>query len=163
MKYPFVLIDWCRLACCLLLILWMPARATAQETQRRMMAHGGIERSYELRLPPGESRSPRPLVLSLHGLSRSPDPLIGHRAWLPMDSIADREGFVIAYPVAVEGRWSFWPGTGVVQPDGTEVDDVGFVLALLDTLVADGTADPRRLYAVGGPVPDLCLSSDHLL
>ncbi len=149
MKYPFVLIDWCRLACCLLLILWMPARATAQETQRRMMAHGGIERSYELRLPPGESRSPRPLVLSLHGLSRSPDPLIGHRAWLPMDSIADREGFVIAYPVAVEGRWSFWPGTGVVQPDGTEVDDVGFVLALLDTLVADGTADPRRLYAVG--------------
>ena len=97
MKYPFVLIDWCRLACCLLLILWMPARATAQETQRRMMAHGGIERSYELRLPPGESRSPRPLVLSLHGLSRSPDPLIGHRAWLPMDSIADREGFVIVH------------------------------------------------------------------
>lgn len=113
------------------------------------MMHGGVERTYELRLPPSRTGAPLPLVLSLHGLSQSPRPLEGHRSWLPMDPVADREGFAIAYPEAIGGRWSYWPGTGVPLPNGAEVDDVAFVAALLESLVAEGLADPRRLYAVG--------------
>lgn len=139
----------CLLAAALLLTILLPPNAGAQETLRRTMMHGGVERTYELRLPPSRTGAPLPLVLSLHGLSQSPRPLEGHRSWLPMDPVADREGFAIAYPEAIGGRWSYWPGTGVPLPNGAEVDDVAFVAALLESLVAEGLADPRRLYAVG--------------
>ena len=60
------------------------------------------------------------------------------------------EGFVLAYPQALEGRWSYWRGGRVMLPGREEeVDDAGFIVAVVDRLVAEGVADPGRVFVTG--------------
>jgi polyhydroxybutyrate depolymerase len=57
-------------------------------------------------------------------------------------ALAEREGFVVAYPAGIRRRWN--DGRGMVSQD-----DIGFVRALLDTLAHELSIDPRRIYATG--------------
>ena len=110
--------------------------------------HQGIERTAVLYAPPQTQTGPRPLVVSLHGLHQNIDSL---RRWLPFDRVAGREGFVVAYPVAIDLRWSY--GRPVVAPMpavGNEpVDVVGFIRQMIDDLIARKIADPKRVYVTG--------------
>lgn len=91
--------------------------------------------------PPGAAKpGPRPLVVVLHG---SGQPLQQLREWLPMEPIADRESFLVAYPDAINRRWSFGERPGEI------VDDIGFIDDMLERLVAAGVADPARIYVAG--------------
>jgi len=83
---------------------------------------------------------PRPLVIVLHGSHQPPQEL---HDWLPMEPVADREGFVVAYPDTIDGRWNYG-----ARPD-EKIDDLGFIDALLERLVARGIADPARIYVAG--------------
>jgi polyhydroxybutyrate depolymerase len=119
------------------------AIARAQVDEARTVALQGVERRYVLHLPPAAAPGPKPLVVALHGFTQ---PVESLRQWLRFDAVADREGFTVAYPEAVEGRWSYGPGGRVPLPgrEAEEVDDVGFLVALLDALAAEGVADPAR-------------------
>jgi polyhydroxybutyrate depolymerase len=55
-----------------------------------------------------------------------------------MNEVAEREGFLVAYPNAVNGDWT-------VSDD----HNIGFVETLLDTLSDDYFVDSRRVYATG--------------
>jgi polyhydroxybutyrate depolymerase len=124
---------------CLLLPLADASPAGAQEDVTLM--HQGLERHFVLHAPIGTAMpGPRPLVVVLHGSGQPPQEL---RDWLPMDPVADREGFVVAYPDASDGRWNYGE-----RPDEKN-DDLGFVDALLERLVVDGIADPARIYVAG--------------
>src|ERR1700712_2078843 len=97
-----------------LTVLMLATRiASAQSDREAELEHQGLTRHYELHLPPGAADAgPRPLIVALHGLDKSQDwhRTVGWlRAWWTMDAVADREGFVIAYPAAVGGRWSYSP------------------------------------------------------
>ena len=63
--------------------------------------HQEIEHTVMLYAPATAHHDPRPLVVALHGLHQSVDSL---RRWLPLDRVAEREGFVVAYPVAIDLR-----------------------------------------------------------
>jgi len=56
-----------------------------------------------------------------------------------MEPVADREGFVVAYPDAIDGRWNYG-----ARPD-EKIDDLGFIDALVERLVVRGIADPARI------------------
>lgn len=125
--------------------------ATADE--RRSLTHQGVERFYELHIPanaPGATPpvQKRALVISLHGHEQTLDSL---RAWLRFEPVADREGFVVALPEALQLKWSY--GRPIVAPmpeaSGAPADDVGFIRAIIERLAADGIADPARVYAAG--------------
>jgi polyhydroxybutyrate depolymerase len=108
----------------------------------RSLVINGDSRRYYLHLPPGWRRDhPAPLVLVFHaggGRARDIAPHTG------FSRVADREGFVVAYPQGLRGRWN--DGRGF--PTATH-DDVGFVRALLDTLGRELAIDPKRVYATG--------------
>ena len=58
------------------------------------------------------------------------------------DDLADREGFIAAYPDSIGGNWN----------DGREIsttDDVAFVRATIEDIERDHAIDPRRIYATG--------------
>lgn len=67
-----------------------------------------------------------------------------HRAELRdtsgLNALADQEGFLVAYPQAVNRQFSRSSGQG---------DDVNFVRALVDRLVKGWSVDPARVYATG--------------
>lgn len=118
--------------------------------------YGGQPRTYVLHVPTTVSSrptTPAALVVALHGG-------MGNGAQLEntsqLDSEADRLGFVVAYP---EGRLltssggftvRTWNGGGCCAPATTaDVDDVGFVAAVITALANATAVDPRRIV-VGG-------------
>lgn len=54
-------------------------------------------------------------------------------------------GFLVAYPNGVDKHWSYARSGGA----GAAVDDVRFVTALIQRLVATYQVDPARVYAAG--------------
>lgn len=59
--------------------------------------------------------------------------------------LADEEGFVVAYPDAVENHWN--DGRSKEEVDyrahRENIDDVGFISALIDQLVKEENVAPR--------------------
>ena len=122
---------------CLLLTLAGVASVSAQADVTHTLMHQGLERRFVLHAPISTAApGPRPLVVVLHGSHPPPQEL---RDWLPMEPIADREGFVVAYPDAIDGRWNYG-----ARPD-EKIDDLGFIDALVERLVVRGIADPARI------------------
>jgi polyhydroxybutyrate depolymerase len=96
----------------------------------------GATRSYRLHVPDTcTDGQPVPLLLALHQFS---DTARGMERLTGFNAIADREGFIVAYP---QGRFRIWRV-------GEEAD-VAFLDALIDALSAEYPIDPERIYATG--------------
>jgi polyhydroxybutyrate depolymerase len=100
----------------------------------------GKQREYLLHAPPGYTPDkPMPLVLAFHpypGTGR------GVRVTSGLDALADKHGFLVAYPNGLAG------GFNALVCCGAE-DDVGFVGALVGHLTKNWGGDPDRVYATG--------------
>jgi polyhydroxybutyrate depolymerase len=120
----------------------VPAAAPpALAGEPRTLQAGGVTRRYFLYLPSTWHRGrPAPLVLVFHGGGGRASGIAPHTGF---SRLAEREGFAVAYPQGLNGRWNDGRGYAATH------DDVGFVRALLDTLGRELSIDPRRVYATG--------------
>lgn len=117
--------------------------------QRGRMEHDGRDRRYLIYVPESyDPAAPAPLVLSFHGFSSNPSQQMEFSQWNP---VADEHGFIVVYPRAT-GLPPGW-NTGEINLAAAltrgDVDDLGFVDALLDELLADYCIDPDRIYGNG--------------
>lgn len=111
------------------------------------MVVAGLKRSWRIYLPNGLAKG-APLVVAMHGSGENGAALRVSTGF-GFDRLADRNGFAVVYPDAYEG---YWNGCGIVgggSTDGREVDDVGFLVALVDKLAADLGIDRARVFATG--------------
>ncbi|WP_421793456.1 alpha/beta hydrolase family esterase [Hydrocarboniphaga effusa] len=129
-----------------MLALGLPAGAADRDLQTLM--HDGLERHYLVRAPqamPG----PTPLVLVLHGGggdARNAEQMTGFTAK------AREQGFIVAYPEGSSrmGKLHTWnAGHCCGYALKKNIDDVGFIRALIDTLSARYPVDARRIYVTG--------------
>jgi polyhydroxybutyrate depolymerase len=108
----------------------------------------GSLRVYSVHVPPGyDGTSLTPLVLNFHGLGSNGTQQAFFSDFNPT---ADAEGFVVVYPegtVNADGQRA-WNAGGCCTDD-PDVDDVGFVRAMLDELDASLCIDPERRFATG--------------
>jgi polyhydroxybutyrate depolymerase len=118
----------------------------------RIINHAGLQRSYILYLPASMDRSkPAPLVFVFHGGTGNAESAIRMSRF---NETADRYGFAVVYPNGT-GRLSgdillTWNGgdcCGYAQEKN--VDDVGFVRAILPDLQTMVAVDPKRIYGTG--------------
>ena len=123
--------------------------------EARTLEHQGVERHYYLQNAEAAATAPVPLVVSLHGY-RGPEQALAERnnlsqiAWGPLVRVAGREGFVVAYPHAWLGKWNQFEGLeNTTLEDGGTVDDVGFIVRMIERLVDEGLVDPARVYLTG--------------
>jgi len=123
--------------------------ATEPDLVRRTIEHRGIERTYHVHYPKRQRpAAPRPVVLVLHGGGGAGARSLATRTGF--SAIADREGFIVVYPAGVDGQWNDGRGkTFRRAKDNTSVDDVGFIAAIVDALIASGEGDGRRVYVSG--------------
>jgi polyhydroxybutyrate depolymerase len=113
--------------------------------------HDGLERTFILYVPSSYDGSvPRPLVIALHGRGVDGEGMIVVTR-KGFDRLAERDGFLVAYPDGIELAWN--DGRRDQEADDRahrdNIDDVGFIAALIEMAVIDYNADPRRIYVTG--------------
>lgn len=144
----------------LLAVAALPACAEEEHIVKKTIETGGRERAYRLHVPPSYSKEkPVPLVLMFHGGGGSSS---GMESLTHFGALSDREGFIVAYPDAVEGNWNDGREDFRSEARKLGVDDVAFVAALIDALSAEYAIDPKRIFASGisnGAIMSHCLGA----
>ncbi len=112
-----------------------------------VLMHGGLRRGYVGHVGVScDSRVPAPLVIVLHGGGGTGAGMIKLTGF---NAVADREGFVVVYPDGVERHWNDGRGVEWYRAHTQEIDDVGFISALIDELSRKLNIDASRVYATG--------------
>jgi polyhydroxybutyrate depolymerase len=119
---------------------------------------GDLERSYIVHVPPGyDATRPVPLVIMFHGGGGTARAAMTETGW---SDKADEAGFLAVFPEATPpdmsqpGRFSTNPqtwndGSGRFHSGRLNIDDVGFVDAMIDDLLSRFLIDKSHIYATG--------------
>lgn len=117
-----------------------PAETPAPGDHRLVLDWDGKQRSYEVHAPPGyRPGQALPLVVVMHYRDGTPATM---RAMTLFDGKADKEGFLVAYPVGIDGAVNALICCG-------SNDDVGFIRAMVEHVTNVWGADRKRVYATG--------------
>jgi len=128
----------------------LDALGQAAGTESQTLRFGGRTRTYLVHPPRGyDGKTPLPLVLVLHGALQG---AAGVERMSGMSAKADKERFLVAYPngtsrSGLAPTWNAGACCGYAQINN--VDDVGFLRALIDRLEHDYRVDPKRIFATG--------------
>ncbi len=124
---------------CLILLLSSTACLSFDEIQV-----GARARRYAIERP--GTAGPHPLVFVLHGGKSGAGRT---RRFTDYDELARKAGFIAVFPEAADGNWNDGRAAPGWSPGTREVDDVAFFDAMIDRFVAEGEADPSRIYVTG--------------
>lgn len=112
----------------------------------------GAERGVYVHVPENlAGKADLPVVLVLHGGGGN---ALGMRDMTGMDSVADKNGFIAVYPEGNAspfiGRLRTWNGGACCGYAAKKnLDDVGFISAVIDFLIKEYKIDANRVYATG--------------
>ena len=127
-----------------------PVASLAAGDHEFSLTHDGIDRTYLVHAPPDLAPTPAAAVIvALHGGGGS---AAQHQGQIELDPVADREGFLVVYPdgvgVGALHTWNAGPYCCGLAAR-TDVDDVGFIAAVLDDLAARTGFDDERVVVAG--------------
>ena len=125
----------------IVLALLSAASACAAET----IDIGSVKRTFIAQF---SDAKPAPLVIVLHGNTQTGADMRTRTSWA---LVANRERFGVIFPDGLNHAWAdLRPDSkraSRTPPAGT--DDADFIIRLIEKYVADGVADPRRIYITG--------------
>jgi polyhydroxybutyrate depolymerase len=133
---------------CALIVLGLFAETSAvfAGSAKQDMNVNGVAREYLLHMP-ATARAPAPVVIALHGNMGTAEKLEKYMSW---NAVADREGFAVVYPQGIDNAWNDGrPARRKLNSRARPGDDVTFLNALADKLVADHIALPGKIYLTG--------------
>jgi len=108
---------------------------------------GMPQRTYRLYRPPSLKRDqPTPLVIALHGGGSNGLAMERLTSFSPL---AERENFIVAYPDGLDNHWNDGRLIPHSRVHRENVDDVGFINTLINTLAHEQSLDMHRIYATG--------------
>lgn len=121
--------------------VWLAAASAGAATLEREREIDGLTRTYTLVTPGGQAES-RATAFILHGGNGTGAKI---RRYVQFDELALKEGYVIVYPDGTDRQWN----DGRLAPTVPRVDDVRFLRAIAEDLIAEKIADPRRITVAG--------------
>jgi len=117
-------------------------------SEPQSVAYDGLERTYSLYVPSTyDETRPVPLVVALHGGGGTGQKMI--ELTVDLNDLADEAGFIVVYPDGVEKHWNDGREIQTRRASADDIDDVGFVAALIEDLSESYAIDPSRVYALG--------------
>jgi len=121
--------------------------STAKHDYSASIISGGLERTYSVHISSSYDQTrPTPLVIVLHGGGGTGQ---GMPKLTGFNAVADKEDFVIAYPDGFEKHWNDGRGIQLYRTQIENIDDVGFISALIDHLSDELNIDAKKVYVTG--------------
>ena len=108
---------------------------------------GGLKRTYTTYIPRGLAQG-APLVVVMHGSGENAARIRAETGY-GFDRLADEHGFAVVYPNSYTFDWDDCGKVGDVSVNGVNIDDVGFLVALVDKLITEFGIDRGRVFATG--------------
>ena len=107
----------------------------------------GITRSCFIHIPKGFSNQKTyPLVFILHGGGGNSLQVAGHSQF---NKLADKYGFITAYPQGINKHWNDGRKVPKHREQDSKVNDVDFIIKVVETLKKKYPVDAKRIYAAG--------------
>jgi len=112
-----------------------------------VIEHDGREREYRVFVPRRINRKndPAPLVVCLHGGGGNASQV----SRMGMSGKATKHQFVVAYPNAIDSHWNDGRDAPRYAEHDQEIDDVAFILKVVDELKANCPIDSDRVFVMG--------------
>ncbi len=101
-----------------------------------------LKRVYYVYLPHSYSKTPMPLLLSLHGGDGT---ALAMASWSRLNDLADKFGFIAVYPQGYDKHWQDGRRNNLYG----KIDDVGFIQAVITSLSQEYLVNTKKVYAVG--------------
>jgi polyhydroxybutyrate depolymerase len=143
----------------ILLVALAPQRGNSQvspsSATKRQIEVDGRERHYMWYLPPHAKGQALPVILAFHGGGRESAPgAETFDRYIDLTAVATKAGFVVVYPDGYKHSWNAGPGPDGKSPNwgpaaAEKIDDVKFVVMLLQDLAASVPIDRHRIFATG--------------
>jgi polyhydroxybutyrate depolymerase len=111
------------------------------------LQYGGHERSWLAYVPASAGPAPA-LVLVMHGSMGTGEQMRDATRY-GFDVLAERHGFIAVYPNGYERHWNDCRGSADYAANLQNIDDVGFLRALVQRMVAERGVDPAQVFATG--------------
>ena len=108
---------------------------------------GGLKRTYLTHVPRGLAKG-APLVVVMHGSDEN-GARIRIETGYGFERIADERGFAVVYPDGYEGYWNACNIVGDYSANKLNIDDVGFLTGVVDTLITEIGVDRDHVFATG--------------
>jgi polyhydroxybutyrate depolymerase len=132
----------CFLALILCCVVDLPM--SAQETW--ILQWEGVSRSCLVDFPFSRTgQTGLPVLFALHGYGATATSL---RNYSQIHLLGDSVGFITVYPEAYNHRWNSGIGDNSSWPT-PNVDDVGFISRIIDSLISRYAIDTQRVYSCG--------------
>jgi polyhydroxybutyrate depolymerase len=118
------------------------------------IVHDGLTRMYRVHAPRSYSAAtPAPLVLAFHGGGGDMN-FMATDKYYGLISKSEAEGFIVAFPNGFSrlnsGKFATWnAGACCAAARDRNVDDIGFVRKIVDSLTLRFNIDRERIYATG--------------
>ena len=107
--------------------------------------HDGHERCWLTHIPSTyDPASPAPLLINMHGFGGTNSDFYNYSQF---NVLAEEEGFVTLYPQGVEDSWNAGWCCGEAKDVG--IDDVDFILTMIETVSTNISFDATRIYSSG--------------
>lgn len=123
----------------------------ASRDRRTSLVHDGIKRTFNIFFPSFYNDSLHmPILITLHGKGGNGKSMeiLTRRGF---EKLAEKEGFLVIYPDGIELNWN----DGRTDEESKDrahtenIDDVGFISDLIDFMIGNYNADPRRVFITG--------------
>jgi polyhydroxybutyrate depolymerase len=124
----------------LFVLLSLPFISFAQIDTTSFVFEGKTRDYFVFRPKSYNNTSKMPVVFNLHGYLLHNDQQMNYSQ---MNLVADTAGFLVVYPEAIPPVWN------AGFSGAADVDDIGFIGALIDTLALHYSIDLQRIYSCG--------------
>jgi len=118
-----------------------------QDKEYSMMFEGRL-RTYILHTPLTFKNESVPLLFCIHGGGGTAKGMIS-LTYGRFNELADNDGFIVIYPNAVDKNWNDGRGDKNAVSTYENINDVGFITAIIDTLRIKYKIDNAKIFACG--------------
>lgn len=110
----------------------------------------GLTRSYRIHVPPNlDNSSDAPLVFVLHGGGGNGEGMEEQLTEFGFNEFSDNYGFIVVYPDGIERHWNDGRKNVTYSAHQQNINDVGFISALIDIISLEYSIDSNRIYSTG--------------